>query len=196
MGLSVAAPVGPTNLEIIRRGLKGGWKSAAVFCIGILIAVIILFIATFSGFSFLAKSNSLTIILLIAGSAVLFYLAYHAILDFFHTQNKELLEKPSTRKNLTSGIILTLANPVALALWVGIIGAHLASNENSLREGILLCSGILLGEILFFLFLINLIHRGRNHINQTHFKYISLGAGIILFYFGMKFIFKLFTFII
>lgn len=192
LGLSVAAPVGPTNLEIIRRGLKDGWKSAVVFCAGILVAVVILFTAIFSGLSFVTKSSTLNTILLVAGSVVLFYLAYHAIKDYFKPQPMELSQKATVGKHFVSGIVLTLANPVALALWVGIVGGHLASNNDSALEGLLLCAGILLGEILFFIFLIGLIHKGRNHINQKYFRYISLGAGVIFLYFGLMFVRKLF----
>ena len=31
LGLSITAPIGPTNIEVIRRGLKEGWKSAFIF---------------------------------------------------------------------------------------------------------------------------------------------------------------------
>jgi len=32
LGLSITAPVGPTNIEVIRRGMRDGWKSAVTFC--------------------------------------------------------------------------------------------------------------------------------------------------------------------
>ena len=52
LGLSITAPIGPTNIEVIRRGLKEGWKSAFIFCIGVMVALIIylIFVAAKSGF--------------------------------------------------------------------------------------------------------------------------------------------------
>ena len=35
LGLSITAPIGPTNVEVIRRGAQEGWKSARAFCLGV-----------------------------------------------------------------------------------------------------------------------------------------------------------------
>jgi threonine/homoserine/homoserine lactone efflux protein len=41
LGLSITAPIGPTNVEVIRRGVKEGWRSAFVFCLGVMVALLL-----------------------------------------------------------------------------------------------------------------------------------------------------------
>ena len=83
LGLSIAAPIGPTNIEIIRRGLKNGWKSAASFYLGVLVALSTYLIFALIGLSYLTKIPIFNLLLLVFGVLVLFYLSYNSIKDFF-----------------------------------------------------------------------------------------------------------------
>jgi threonine/homoserine/homoserine lactone efflux protein len=191
LGLSITAPIGPTNIEIIRRGLKEGWKSAFMFCMGVIIALIIYLVLVVFGLSFLTEFEIFNKVLLSFGVIVLFYLAFCAIKDFF--QNKELVfsGELNSKKHFIQGIILTLSNPAVLLLWSGIMGADLASNRGSFKDGLILSIGILIGVLFFFICLTVLIYGGKRFINKNNFKYISLAAGLILLYFGFKFGYEL-----
>ena len=191
LGLSITAPVGPTNIEIIRRGLKEGWKSAFIFCIGVMVALIIYLVLVVFGLSFLTESEIFNIILLIFGVIVLFYLAYNAFKDFFKNKELEFSGEINSRKHFIPGIVLTLSNPAVLLLWTGIMGADLASRKGSFQEGLVLSLGILLGVLIFFVCLTALIYGGARFINRKNFKYVSLVAGVMLLYFGLNFGYKL-----
>ena len=191
LGLSITAPVGPTNIEVIRRGLKEGWKSAFTFCIGVMIALIIYLLLVVFGLSFLTESETFNTILLVFGVIVLFYLAYGAEKDFFNKKELDLSGEVNSKKHLIPGIVLTISNPAVLLLWTGIMGANLAATEGTLQKGGLLSLGILIGVLIFFIALTALIHGGRKFITKKNFKYISLIAGLILFYFGLKFGYQL-----
>jgi len=188
LGLSITAPIGPTNIEVIRRGLKEGWKSSSAFCMGVIIALVIYLVVVAFGLSFLTKSELFNTVLLFFGVVVLVYLAVGALRDFF--RQKKLAVSGVTedsRKHLVPGIVLTISNPAVLLLWTGIMGANLAATEGAVQKSVFLISGILVGVTLFFISLNVLIHFGRRLINGRNFRYISLGAGLILFYFACKF---------
>jgi threonine/homoserine/homoserine lactone efflux protein len=129
-------------------------------------------------------------VLLFFGIVVLFYLSYGAIRDFFNKKELDLSDKVDSKKHFIPGIILTISNPAVLLLWTGIMGADLASSNKSLPEVITLCSGILIGVVLFFIFLIALINGGKKYITRKKFKYVSLVAGLILLYFGLHYGYK------
>ena len=57
LGLSITAPVGPTNIEVIRRGVRDGWRSAAAFCSGVMVALVIYLVLVVFGLSALAESE-------------------------------------------------------------------------------------------------------------------------------------------
>ncbi len=191
LGLSIAAPIGPTNIEIIRRGLKDGWKSSSVFFSGVLIALMLYLLLVILGLSFLTKSKLFNTALLLFGVLVLFYLAYNAFSDFIKDKKLDLSGKIDSRNNFIPGIVLTISNPVVLLFWTGIMGADLASSSATLENGLMLSLGILFGAVIFSSFLIILIHFGRRFVNQKNFRYISLAAGIVLLYFAFKFGYQL-----
>ncbi|MBI5046998.1 LysE family transporter [Candidatus Micrarchaeota archaeon] len=187
LGLSITAPIGPTNIEVIRRGLKEGWKSAFVFCLGVMIALITYLVLVVFGLSFLTQSIIFNVIMLFFGVLVLLYLSYNSLKDFLDKEDFDLSGKVDSTKNFVPGIILTISNPAVLLLWTGIMGADLASMQASFEEGLVLSLGILTGVLIFFSGLTILIHLGKRYIHKKNLRYTSLIAGLILLYFTIKF---------
>lgn len=191
LGLSITAPIGPTNIEVIRRGTKEGWRAAAVFCLGVMVALILyLLLATF-GLSFLTESAVFNTILTSLGVVVLAYLSYNAFRDFFAGTELKLDETASGNQHFVPGVVLTISNPAILLLWTGIMAADLAASRASIDQGLLLSFGILIGVAVFFTILTLLIHYGRKFLRQRYFKYVSLVAGVVLLVFCVRFAYDL-----
>jgi threonine/homoserine/homoserine lactone efflux protein len=187
LGLSVAAPIGPTNVEMIRRGLRGGFWACIRFALGVDVALIAYLAAIFAGLSFLTEVEWFNTVLSIFGVAVLFYLGYVSIKDFFNRHNLDLDAGGQEDKHFVPGILLTITNPAVLLFWSGIIGANVATREFSLGGSLLLSGGILIGVSIWFLFLSTLIHGGRRFVTPAVFGYISALAGLVLIGFGVSF---------
>ncbi|MBN1314817.1 MAG: LysE family translocator [Anaerolineales bacterium] len=187
LGLSITMPVGPTNVEVIRRGAKEGWKAAASFCLGVIVALVIYLILVALGLSVLTQSAVFNKILMTFGVLVLGYLAYTSIKDFFSTKEVDLEAPSGSNKHFVPGIVLTISNPAVLLLWTGIMGADLAGGGGSRTEGMLLSAGILIGVVIFFTGLTYSIHFGRSWLQRRYLRYFSLIAGIALAYFCVKF---------
>jgi threonine/homoserine/homoserine lactone efflux protein len=187
LGLSITAPVGPTNVEVIRRGAREGWKSSAAFCLGVMVALILYLLLVVFGLSFLTESVVFNTILRLFGVVVLAYLAYSSIKEFFAGTNVDLNAGVGSNKHFVPGIVLTISNPAVLLLWMGIMGADLAGSGASLVEGLLLSSGILIGVAVFFTFLTVLIRFGRRFLQQRYLRYVSLAAGIVQGFYCIKF---------
>ena len=194
LGLSIAAPIGPTNIEVIRRGAKYGWKASSAFCIGVMFALLIYLTLVIMGFSFLTESKLFQTTLSAIGIVVLGYLTYSALKDFFNKDEIELDEAETSNKHLVQGFSLTICNPAILLLWTGIMGASLSSASMQAQNySLLLCSGIITGVILFFIVLVLAIHKGRNYLDPKYLRYVSLIAGLILAFFCLKFGYDLVT---
>jgi len=191
LGLSITAPIGPTNIEVIRRGMREGWRSARAFCLGVVVALVIYLLLVVLGLSFLTESKIFNVLLTILGVIVLAYLSYNSLKDFFSGQEIELGERESGNKHFFSGIVLTISNPAVLLLWTGIMGADLAASGSSLSQGLMLSIGILVGVFIFFTALIFLIHFGRKFLQQRYLRYVSLLAGIVLLGFCVRFAYGL-----
>jgi threonine/homoserine/homoserine lactone efflux protein len=191
LGLSVAAPIGPTNIEMIRRGLRSGFWACILFAAGVEVALIAYLFAVFAGLSFLTEAELFNLLLSVFGVVVLFYLGFVSIKDFLNRHNLDLDASRGDEQHLVSGVVLTIANPAVLLFWSGIIGANLATKEFSLGTSLLISGGILTGVAIWLLFLSTLIHGGRRFLTPQVFGYISLIAGLVLIGFGLSFGYRL-----
>ena len=191
LGLSITAPIGPTNVEVIRRGAQEGWRSARAFCLGVIVALVIYLLLVVLGLSFLTESKTFNTLLTILGVIVLAYLSFNSLRDFVSGAAIEFDEVGSGKEHFLPGIVLTISNPAILLLWTGIMGADLAASGASLGQGLTLGVGILIGVVIFFTALIFFIHYGRGFLQQRYIKYISLLAGIVLMGFCVRFAYGL-----
>lgn len=74
LGLTLAAPIGPVNLEIIKRGLNSGFKQAFLTGAGAMCADTTYLILIFFGLTSFLNFAFMKIFLGIAGSIILIYL--------------------------------------------------------------------------------------------------------------------------
>jgi len=191
LGLSITAPLGPTNVEIIRRGSREGWRSAATFSLGVMLALVLYLLLVVFGLSFLIESAVFNTLLTIFGVLVLAYLAYNSFREFFVGSEVVLEGRANSNQHFVPGVMLTISNPAVLLLWTGIMGADLAASHASVGQGVALSLGILIGVALFFTLLTLLIHFGRRFLRQQVYRYVSLAAGILLLFFCLKFAYGL-----
>lgn len=190
LGLSVAAPIGPNNIEMIRRGLKAGFWPCILFAIGVDIALVAYLVAIFAGLSFLTEIEAVNILLSVFGIIVLIFLGYSGIKDFVNRDSLDL-EAGEGDRHLVSGVLLTISNPAVLLFWSGIIGANIAMRDFGFESSVLISTGILLGVSVWLVFLSTLIRGGRRFITPRVFGYISAIAGLILIGFGLTFGYRL-----
>jgi threonine/homoserine/homoserine lactone efflux protein len=191
LGLSITAPIGPTNIELIRRGTRDGLGASIAFWLGVMVALLIYLLLVVMGLSFLTESSTFNTLLTSFGIIVLAYLSYTSMKDFFTGKEINTESQTGSNKHFLPGIILTISNPAVLLLWTGIMGADLAASRASLDEGLLLCLGIMIGVALLFTALTILIHFSRKFLQHRYLKYVSLAAGIVLLFFCVKFAYGL-----
>ena len=190
LGISITAPVGPTNVEIIRRGIQAGWRAAAAFSFGSIVALILYLSFVTVGFAKVADVAWFNTTLAVFGVIVLAYLAYNSLRDFFAAVEIEIVDsEQDQQRHFLPGIILTIANPAVLLFWTGIMGASFASAADSASSGSVssFLHGLLTGAVLTYVALIALIYYARQLLQDKLFKYVSLAAGLLLAYFCLKF---------
>lgn len=153
-GIALNAPMGLTNIEVIRRGIREGWKASTLFVLGNMTVFAIYTVLIMLGFSFLSSSKLFNLLLLFFGVLVLFYLAYDAFSDFIKGKDFDLAPNKIEKNNYTSGILLSFGNPALFIILMGLLGADLSANQISIGRGFLLSLGMFLGFIIFFFFFI------------------------------------------
>lgn len=193
LGLSLAAPIGPVNVEIIRRGLNSGFRAAFLTGCGAVSADATYLILIFFGSASFLDSQYLKIILGFAGSIILIYLGITSIKDFLRP--RDFLSASSQRlwKNpFAAGYILAASSPMTIVWWTGVFGATLASRTGTgtIWFAFLSCLSILWGCVIWVLCLAAVLHFGRQFVNSRITGMISLAAGIFLCCFGLYFLYR------
>jgi threonine/homoserine/homoserine lactone efflux protein len=193
LGLSLAAPIGPVNLEIIKRGLKSGFRQAFLTGTGAMSADATYLTLIFFGLISFLNIPLMKIILGIAGSIILVYLGASSIMEYF---DKSLTNVKQPRRLLKSsysaGYVLAFFSPMTIVWWTGVFGALLAAQTDTMTgiNAFFSCLSILLGCFLWVLFIATALHWGKKIINDKFIKFISLIAGIFLVGFGIYFLWR------
>ena len=155
LGLSLAAPIGPVNLEIIKRGLNSGFKQALLTGAGAMCADTTYLVLIFFGLTSLLNFTFMKIILGVGGSLILIYLGGLSVKEYFKTNTVE-----NRRQNFSSSFIagyaLAISSPMTIVVWwTGIFGALLAAQAHTQTNiaAFFSCLSILLGCFLWVFFL-------------------------------------------
>ncbi|MFD1019800.1 LysE family translocator [Thalassobacillus hwangdonensis] len=194
LGLSIAAPIGPINIEIINRGLKYGfWPS---FCVGLGGMTFDFF---FMAFMFMGLAQVLGIVwvkasLMLLGSVILITSGWTSLkgappetLHESEFPSREL--KREALKGYLTGFTIAGTNPMNLLFWLGIYGSVLSTalTKGNPLESFLISSLVFVGLGLWNANLAFTIHYGRILMNGTITKLVHVTASFILIGFGIRF---------
>lgn len=197
-GLAVAAPLGPVNMEIMRRSLRVA--PSAGFCVGLgAVVVDATYLTLFSmGFGAFLKEPTVQRALFLVGGAVLCWLGGMALLD----ARKLSLAPPTLPdaeaavapvapprgvllKSFLVGLSMTFSSPFTIAFWsvmaLGAVGIGLAQRVVS-------CAAVMAGCLSWVCTLTLLMAFARRRVGPKLFVALSLAGGICVTYIGLDFI--------
>lgn len=192
LGLTLAAPIGPVNVEIIKRGLNSGFGQAFLTGAGAMCADATYLTLIFFGLTAFLNISFMKIALGLAGSVILIYLGVLSVKDFFQPAPDNKPARRLFRNPYVTGFALAIMSPMTIVWWTGIFGALLASQTNfpTTLGAFLSCLSILLGCFLWVFSLAVVLHFGKKFINEKTTRLISLIAGLFLVCFGFYFIYQ------
>lgn len=196
LGFSLAATIGPLNVEMIKRGVSEGFWAAFTVRLGGAITNSVCLIVAYFGLGNLIKSHhSIIPIIYYLGSIILIYMGVSTIISSFSVQllinqnNNKANISCSYKNGILTGIILSAISPVGIMFWLTSFSASMSINKNNTLNledllinffiiiGVLLCGGLMSGLLYF----------GNRYINNKTLKGISIFSGLLLIYFGVKY---------
>jgi threonine/homoserine/homoserine lactone efflux protein len=198
LGLSIAAPLGPVNLEMINRGLRQGFRAAFMVGLGSTVADLIYIGIAYAGADPLSHQGWARIILFAAGAAVLGYLGVGALRAAWVAGPlpAEAGAGPGEQRGVrrgafAAGFLITLMNPMTIAFWLGILAAVLAARPRAtLWVELAYVASLMTGCMIWVLGLSFLLHRGRRLVHGLVLRLLSAAAGLALIGFAVHFAIK------
>lgn len=187
LGIAIVTSPGAVTAEAIRRGLNHGFTSAFVLQLGALIGLLLWAIIAFMGLSIIAESPIMQAVLGVGGSLLLLYLAWGALRSPRHATNTAA-DETSSREDFTLGIALSMANPLPLALWLGLGNNITASiNDTSNIEAFLVfLTGFLLSALVWAVFFAGILAWCKQYVRPSFFRVINLVSGVLLTAFAIR----------
>jgi len=192
MGLGVAAPLGPINLEIIRRGLADSPFRAWIFGMGAVTADSIYLVLAFVGMgAVLNNYPSVAMVIHAIGALLLLWLGYGALRTAFKRVEVPTGAEPSKTKgapawqHYTMGLALTITSPMTFAFWLALSTRVIEMDRGDLSNAqalFFLGAGVLMGAGGWCTGLALALALARHRVSPLALRWASgLGGAYILF---------------
>jgi threonine/homoserine/homoserine lactone efflux protein len=189
LGISLAAPIGPSGVAIIQNGLRAGFFYAFLTGVGVTLADATYLLVVFFGLSSFLDIPAVKISIWFLGAAALLYFGVRTLREAGRALNLEAAPVATARSPLLTGYIVNASNPIAVVWWLGVFGSLLSEAEpGASRLSALALSATILAGILMFHTSVSLLsHWGRHFLNVRLMRAVSVLAGIALLGFGLRF---------
>ena len=191
LGMGAAIPIGPVNLEIIRRNLRFGTSYGIVTGLGACTADITYLILLCLGALALLAYPTVLHILGFIGSLILIWFAINAF-RATPTEKNETTKIPSLTRYGVEGYIITMINPYTILFWASISSQISLTALTSTSALLLTGIGVVVGTVSWVLVLNGLIHYTRHKLTQKTIKWLNYTGGIILLCFAFSGIYQTF----
>jgi threonine/homoserine/homoserine lactone efflux protein len=192
LGVVVAIPPGSVTIEIGRRAITDGFRSALTFNLGAISADTLYALLVYLGVSsLLAESDLFRLGLWTIGGSWLMKLGWDALWTRLEVPS-EASERPHEpfHKGYLAGVGVTLLNPLTILAWISLAGNFFASWESDWgdlsRWGWLALVVMLLGVMSWTLSLMSFLSYVRHWVNPRYVAWVSRGAGLFLILYGLR----------
>jgi L-lysine exporter family protein LysE/ArgO len=188
VGVALAAPVGPINIEIIRRALAGGFVHGWLVGLGAMTADVIFCALVVTGVGQLADSPKLRVPMYLAGAAVMIYLGVSGLLALRKGRELDLSAGSEARSYLT-GFAMAVSNPMGIVYWLSIGSALIASAIAAAGNGAgpILVAGVFVGITIWVSILSGMTVLSRSFVSPKVMVIISAIGALVLLAFGLYF---------
>lgn len=184
LGLGAAIPIGPVNLEMVRRNLRYGTPCGLSLGLGACTADVTYLVLLCVGALSLLQYPEIVRIIGIIGSLVLAWFGISA----FRAQipdTPEHLVRHALWKHTFEGYCMTLINPFTILFWASVTSQITLTMTQHNHVILLAGSGVVLGTVSWVLFLNCIIHFTRHRLNPTVIQWLNYAGGMILLGFAI-----------
>jgi threonine/homoserine/homoserine lactone efflux protein len=186
LGFSVAAPIGPVSVSVIRRTLSSGSKFGFLSGLGATTAVTIY--SLIAALSLTIVTNLLLsqqFLLRLVGGIFLCYLGVKIYLSK-PAEKGANIEGESLFRSYLAVLFLTITNPIAILTFTAMFaGLGLAQEGVNYISSLQVVFGVSIGSATWWLILSNGVNLLKDRLNTKVLTWINRISGIIVLIFGL-----------
>jgi L-lysine exporter family protein LysE/ArgO len=208
LGLGAAAPIGPVNVEIARRSLRGGFRAGCALGLGAVTIDVLYALLTSFGVRFVLDHQWVLTTLTLLGAGLLAYLGvqcFRSARRQLHSQrpgfpvdptlppSQPMAEPPPTR-NYVTGLLMTGLNPMTLVFWFVVVPGMVGQiSPDPARELPFICAGVFIGALSWVLFFASIMSAAGRISRHTVLVCADLVGGVLLLAFALVAIWRVRT---
>jgi threonine/homoserine/homoserine lactone efflux protein len=190
IGVALAAPIGPINVEIISRGIRYGFRNGWCVGLGALTADTIYATIIVSGLTPIADRPALRVPLFLAGAAMLGWVGIKSMRSATTPSCQVEQAVPRGNRSYLAGFLIALLSPMGIVYWLS-VGAALVA-EAVERVGQIgtpvLVIGVFLGLLTWVTTLSMTAQVSRRFVTGQGMRWITGTSGVIILGFAIWFL--------
>lgn len=191
MGLAVAAPVGPIGVLCIRRSLSDGRAAGLATGMGAATADAAYGLLVALGFAATGVLVRYAGPMAIGGGALLVWLGLSSLRSFLRFDEGAAAIRPAQAhgtifKSWVTTFLLTMANPLTILTFVGMIAGLGAAAGSAPMAPYWLVAGVFVGSALWWLVLVQLALSIRGRMTPALTRWFDLISGGVLVVWGAQ----------
>jgi len=190
IGVALAAPIGPINIEIISRGLRYGFRNGWYVGLGALTADTIYATIVVSGLTPIADRPALRVPLFLAGAAMLGWVGINSLRSAIKPAANVNRGAPRGNRSYLAGFLIALLSPMGIVYWLS-VGAALVA-EAVERVGQIgtpvLVIGVFLGLLTWVTTLSVVAQVSRRFVTGNGMRWITGTSGVVILGFALWFL--------
>jgi L-lysine exporter family protein LysE/ArgO len=190
VGIALAAPIGPINIEIIRRGIRDGFMHGWLVGFGALTVDTVYAMVIVSGFASFAGNDTVRLVLYLAGGLMLGYVGSSSVRTALNGSEAGSSNTPKPRgRSYVTGVLMAAFNPMGIVYWLT-VGAGLAADavDRVGQSGApVLVIGVTLGIFLWVSTLSVIAQVSRRFVTGMGMRWVTGVSGAIIIGFALFF---------
>lgn len=187
LGLGASIPIGPINLEMIRRNLHYGSMIGIALGLGACFADVTYLVLIFIGAFHILVNSTVLKVVGVVGGFILFWFGFKALEVKKISTRRSIkdLKSPSFLKHFSEGYALTLLNPLTIIFWSSVSVTLVNMADNSKEHLIAAMIGVLLGTVFWVLSLNFVLHHTKHRLSERTMVNLNRLGGIIIILFAI-----------
>jgi L-lysine exporter family protein LysE/ArgO len=187
LGLGAAMPVGPVNLEIVRRNLRHGTPSGIFLGLGASCTdLTYLILLTFGALTLLTHAIVIKVVAVV-GALILAWFGLGAIRMSVGDKSMDLETGAHKHplRNMLDGYLMTLVNPMTIIFWSSVSSQVALLAHHAAHDMFYTGFGVILGASGWAISLNTVLHFTRHKISARTMHIINIVGGVILIAFAL-----------